>query len=444
VGWLSSLTRKLSGIDALARQDYEHLILENFGQGCLELALKTGGGLDALANPILRKATSGIPYGVWCGLWPVSSYNVHVERTARGAVIVLSTGFLQAIVDFTYLVLNQVELDYDPQPPKRIPQGDVTKYLLRIAEATQPPIKVFVPPVGGLPGTLFAEFSSMAETRSRLFAEIVRSSIGFAIAHEVAHIRLGHLDRPTIRAGPNNHKGQDPLPEDRRKLVNLLFSWSEEIDADAEALRIMVGMPRRYWDENYWEIPYFGAVVFADLTDAVFKPEGVQRYPHPILRRSAAIGTVNSKSRPLEFPICEPLVRTIEILRYGPEVRADMTALNRIYAWGLEFKADERPRGTIVEGVRVRTLDQIDAFIAADFARARASVAYLGIAARGVSRLLSAPDRIEFAIYYDSFRRKFGLHQEWAEADRLIRLAITDLDLTLELWRRSVVQSNQV
>src|SRR5712691_7291247 len=147
VGWVSSFSRKRSGIDTLARQDYDNLILKNFGQVGLELALKTSGGLDGLANPILRKATSDIPYGVWCGLRPDSSYDVHVERTERGAVILLSTGFMQAVVDFAYLILNQAELDYDPEPPQRIPQSEAAKYLERIAQATEPPIKIFAPPI---------------------------------------------------------------------------------------------------------------------------------------------------------------------------------------------------------------------------------------------------------------------------------------------------------
>lgn len=443
--WFFSWIRRLANYDAPARQDYQYLIGRSFSPPLVQLAQLGGGpndgGLTAIANLVLRKAISRIPYSVWCGLWPDSSYNAHVERTEHGAVILLSTGFLQAVVDFCHLLMHQVVLDRpDSQPPKQLPQCEVAKYLERIAKATRPPTIACTPPAGALPGTLYSELSRISGPRAQMLNNIIVSTIGFAIAHEAAHIRLGHLERAPLRFGPEkpDQKDKHGLSEDRRKLGNLMFSWAEEIDADAEALRIMLRVPHQYWEE-----PYLGVIVFTELTDAVLKSEGVPRYPHPLLRRSAAIGTVHPKSLGAEFPVCEPFVQTIELLRYGPWPQPDQEALRILYAWGEVFDPKEIPMGDNIQGVRVLS-SKIHDFIAADFVRARACVAHLGIASRGVSRVVSGSHLIIFATCYDSFRRVYSTREEWVEADRLLRSVITDLDWTLDLWRRSVVWNSQM
>ena len=76
---------------------------------------------------------------------------------------------------------------------------------------------------------------------------VIVRTVGFAIAHEAAHIRLGHLEKSgtPLRIGPDmpDQPKKHGLTDDRRNMANAMFAWSDEMDADAKALRIMLRLP---------------------------------------------------------------------------------------------------------------------------------------------------------------------------------------------------------
>lgn len=413
----------------LVREDYKNIIAQHFGAAEAEIALLTSGGLQRIADHVLAYRFES-PLAIYCGLWPDSSYDVHVERSRNGAVILVSTGFLQAVTDFSYLIMHQAEFDVDDgQPVTPLPHADASRIFNKIIGAARAPAEKSFPLPERLPASILDELSPMTGIRAELVNRVVVSTVGFAVAHEFAHVRLGHLHELPRRLRPDRADDREPLglSDELRSMANTMFTWSDEIEADIEGLKIML-----HGQLGNGNDPYLGITLFSELTDAVFKSADRSRYPHPIQRRTAAISTVHPKHLDAEFTVCDSLLGTIGEIRYGPRLATDWDAADQLYEWSKAFDPHKFPKEEKFEGVHV--VRDLPEYIAADFDRSKACVSYFAAHAIRSSRVVSGTSLIRFAFCYNACKCYFADREDWLELDRLIHLAIRDLDRVLEFY----------
>ena len=428
-------SKRGTGIDNPARADFDAYLGGKYDEMATTVAHSCGTGFTDLAAPVLAAVHKDLPYPVWCGLEPTSAYSAFARRTDNGAIILVSTGYLTAVVDFVHLLIRQVRLDAsDPIPVTPLDPDAARAHLAAIVAGALSPSTVMVPPPGALPGRLVHTLPPIGGLRAKLADILIASTVRFAVAHELAHVIQGHLDRPSARAEP----GSTELNDERRWALNFVLDWQEEMDADLHGLRVVLRLPSEHWED-----PYYGLVVFADLTDAILDAaqpatfvakRAWSTHPHPILRRSAAIVSVHPDELRAKFPMCEPLVAAIDELRDGPIGRRDPAALEAIGAWadqadlpGLELLLYG---GDSVEGVRFIDVSAVEARVSVDFQWARTAVSWLIARAITSGKVAGASFGVHAGVFYAAFcRTQLARGTEEARAfDRLLRAAVPELD----------------
>lgn len=430
MAWVARALRRLRGVDARVRPALDAHLAETYGPGAPALSLAHGGHLAEIAAPVIGAVAPRLEGGIQCGLAPTSAFTAYAQPVEGGAIVVLSTGFLQAAVDFAGLLVRVMRTDLAGRPPLDPAAGP--EILRRIVAATRAPAVAVVPPKGALPGQVRPALGALDGTLARIEADFIISTVRFAVAHELAHVLLGHFDQARRPFGPE----AAALPSLQRLMLRHAFSWVDELDADAEALRILGALPHAPWEQ-----PYFGLVLLSELIDAAVEQYPWASHPHPVLRRSAGIGTVQAEPLTTAFPLCDPLVATIERLRHGPSAPADPAELDRLARWTKAAEGVTLDQGERVEGVRILDTDRIEAFLAADFERARGIVAHLALAMLQSGEVMLGFHLMRFGTYYALFGRAFAADPRRAAVEATVAAAVPELQRRLAVWRTARVDS---
>ncbi|KKL79794.1 hypothetical protein LCGC14_2011280, partial [marine sediment metagenome] len=415
------------------------MIRDSFGPEAVAPCLAWNSGtLRPLCRPILRRAEGRITQGLYCGIVPSSAPMAQARRVDGGALILISSGMIGIILDFTIVTARCIRLDTPEDAQFDLFEPSYAADLITAMSDNlrkEPFTWLQAPGVftSALAAALPRATGWRADQEQRLMSNLLR----FVLAHEIAHVALGHLDAedPYAEAGR-------ALPPFRRLMLGSHLPWQQEMEADAGALRLMLQA-----GPDHWEEPFLGLLLFTEMIAQVFPSPVTSSHPHPIVRRSAAIfelqrdGSVPQlKADPLtglaQFDLAEPMACALFALTRHRYPEGDRTALATLKSWTEGRKGSELP-GTLLNGIRTVADSDMEAELADDFDRASLILAQRAAKAATVPVMLVGSYIVRFGVTHHHYRRLWATHPRYPEVMAMLEGAIPCLEMFLHVWERS-------
>jgi hypothetical protein len=191
-------------------------------------------------EPVPQERLEGV--GLMVVALPGSELNAWVRKAPGGYLVMFSTMFLNVLLGFIYLVSAATSFD-DPSGAAQF--GGRERGLLTLEEAENKVRLLLTRENIDIADDLF----SKSDPRIRLASDLVQRCIGFIIAHEFAHVLLGHLDSTGEQlvfgeyySTPSGEESADSVA------VRSMFSKTQEIEADHLAQAIMAAWFRDHYN----------------------------------------------------------------------------------------------------------------------------------------------------------------------------------------------------
>lgn len=185
----------------------------------------------ALVTRVFRLRSEPVPSRFVLGVLPTRCLDASAHEIPLGSsderLVVISAGLLSALKELAKVAVRTVTIDTSSEPWRVMPDtaGVVAKFqdsmVYMITHAV-------MSPVWGEAGAVVEQGRAQATEATDLFVGMLT----FIIAHEVAHVRLGH---PTSAIGLRS--AGSSVVHDMRIVTH---SWQMEYDADSAALEDMV------------------------------------------------------------------------------------------------------------------------------------------------------------------------------------------------------------
>ena len=426
-GFANRLWRRVSRRDAAAKAAYRKVIEEEFGPDIVEPCLKWNPVLHQVAAPILNAASSDFTEGLYCGLFPTSRPTAHVQPVTGGAVIFISTGMLQAVADYSFVIVRSSHLDDAADSDFKIFEpAEAQKLLDKVRDNARAGDKPLMPPSSGFSGAISARCHPAHSLRLAYEHGMLINFLQFIIAHEVAHVTRRHLWAP---AQPQREFKD--FAEERTQIFTAAASWADEMEADAEAVRIMMRSGTQHWED-----PFVGLLLFSEMTHAIFPTQVNPSHPHPMIRRAAAIRELEAGGMKLDFHVCEVLSKIIFALRNDQSMDIDKAALAQLQAW-----ANDAPDNIYVghhyKSGRVVDRDEMQRQLGASFEQGRAIVAYFACSALASPSMVTGVHDLRLGLSLENFRAVWGQHPGIDEFESVLSRTMPFLGEIEEMWNTS-------
>ena len=362
---------------------------------------------------------------IYCGMWPDRSVNATCERVDDGALILLHSGLVEAVEQVAAIAAAILPLSDEGgvQIPPSIDDPTALalfeETLLRVTRDSSVELKSF-------------PLAELREAEAMYYSDL---AIGYVVAHELAHVLLGHVAE----------RAQVSEWETEAGIGKEFFLGADEIDADA--LGSM--MNAATFPEGTDERRYFGPILLFELLDAITvgrmaiaSEEGKSvdlhsrawnEHPHPAVRRWSAIVANHPDPANASLPLCDAYLRTFDVLRRRPEPAWNAAALQAVEDLSVSADADiyrELVAGVKVGGSRMLESSRLNQFFAQSLEVvtpyvARAAMHYIS---HFMAHSLAVSERSQ--IHLGLLYRAFSTHH--LDGSRVTRAAL-DFDTLLKM-----------
>jgi hypothetical protein len=288
----------------------------------------------------------------------------------------------------------------------------------------------------------------LSPRRRALYDIAFGTLVNFVIAHELAHITLGHLNA-----------GEDRVISRSGKPIRIsLPSWRMEFAADITGFRTA----NAAFPDVRPDSAYAGPVLFLEIVDLmasmiternhelVLDVSTLVTHPLASARRSALITGTQPDAQLARLPAIEALVELMARVRGGTPMRLEPDALEQLRHFASECDVERYrqllPLGEDVDGVVELDLGAVIEYVKGGHDRTRAAVAFAVF-----ERLFSGPAvdaaprnhlGLLYGLYSNTYVRQPNPHSEDAAAfDQLVRACVPDLDdLVIDIFRTALGQ----
>lgn len=434
--------RRFGGLDARARAEYVKLIREGYGEEAVEPCLNWNREtLATLCRPVLRLAERSIRCGLYCGVVPTSKPLAKARPCDGGALILISNGMIAALIDFAFLVSRGIRLDGEDDREFALLEPKYLNDLLveHARKLCDDEGFTWMPQANQYVGFFASTLPQATGLRRDQEQRMIKSILIFALAHEIAHVALGHFDE----ADPFEEEDLTMMGGYQQLMLGSHMPWRQEIEADAEALRLMVKAKPDYWEE-----PFIGLLLFSEMISKIFPTPVISTHPHPIIRRAAAIQQVQrdlsipdlktdaDSGHPM-FELAEEMAVALFRLTEHRYPKGDLASLKTLKAWTLEQGDLPEFPGTLLSGTRFVTEAEMDAELSGDFDRATSILAHRAAMALSAPLMTYGSYIVRFGATHHHYRRLWADHSRYNEVMTVLCGAIPCLEMFMDVWERS-------
>jgi hypothetical protein len=236
---------------------------------------------------------------VYIGLLPINKINAWVRTRSSGYLFVVNHGWIPLALG-TGLLLGAI-LPFSFRGQVLAPDIDVAPARTRFHEMLIAYVKY--------PRMTFDGSFVRPNPRQEFGALVCTSLIWFVIAHELAHVVCGHLNKDHV----------EQLQIGTSETQSYVLSCQDEMEADKEAIRMLM---RLHQDNVPVDTTFLGPLVFFELLEAISETAshlGIRQqqsdHPPSKARRSAIIHDNYSPGQLPETPFLDCVVETIGELR---------------------------------------------------------------------------------------------------------------------------------
>jgi hypothetical protein len=400
-------------LDLLAHADLQQL----------KHAVGVLGGPDPAQLVVPARDSRTMP--IYCGRVQTGVFNAFTRRAKSGYLITITDRLIHMMQECCQVLA--AAMPYEGAGSESAPAIDADEALQRYEEA-------IIIALTGMHTDLAP--LRLGPIRAEEALNYLSLTTEFILAHETAHILLGHLGGRDTDA-PVSFRSVEELEADQ--VGQMLISWSNN-------------------DQND-EYQFFGVIIWSEIFDTlevsrlILEEKGVealfaraaQDHPHPALRRSNAITAAHPLGEFASLPMCDSLLSAFDIVRRRLHPQRSAQALQAVE--DLSREADDAVferlvlGGGQVAGVRILRQDDLTSLMATDV---HTAIVYTSKAAHLYMATLMLPSRatnVRKQIWLAYFYRTFSVQyltepkKNWNADifDRTLRHAIPELDEIINL-----------
>jgi len=376
----------------------------------------------------------GISVGpIYVGVYPSKLVQATTTAVTSGTLILVYEKLLHAIAEMAAVVAAVFpgRLGGEEVPPD-LSEADAHKALRSIVGST----------LQGQSLMLAIQLDQRRVTLATMLAELATN---FVIAHELAHVVLGHLAARNRRI-----RGKSGA------LLISLPSWQMEMAADTRGFRIA----QASYERLGLEMQYLGAVLFFEIEEMAdsLRVEAepalaydlddvstVVSHPRASTRRTNLITDTHPDSIRAELPVVDWLVGFIARGLGKPALAVDAGALEALRQIANTCDRDRYKAalriGESQEGVTFYEMSALYRYVEESHEQARAAVAFSAMGCLEISAAQNEFFRVTLPMLYSVYRQTYqnrpNDHIEEAGAfEQLLRACVPDLDdMLIEMGR---------
>ncbi|MGS2809367.1 hypothetical protein [Nocardia sp. MW-W600-9] len=346
---------------------------------------------------------------IYCGLWPDDSVNASAAVFANGFLIRVHWGLYRAAIALSYIIAAMVDRGGGPDGARLSPE-EGTRYYDRLAGEIAVGGAITV---GDLP---------LNNWQQRTAEGLSRMTMNFVIAHELAHVFLGHLDPSadiqTEIKEPDGDLGEwDP--------TETIDAMSIEIEADLLA-STLVG---RLYDESVEDGKYCGHMLFFEIVETVIlarysylhwaeDSEGLDKFeqlsayrthPQPAWRRAVSIASHHPDGWSASLPHSEGLLAIFDTWHEMSPRKYDKELVERLFEFADQASLQDLASLGVQTGDRFTfiPLEAVASFFEQELNLVRPVLAQFALQyiwhTFEQSRAISGARALIFACSYDAF-----------------------------------------
>jgi hypothetical protein len=270
---------------------------------------------------------------VFVGGYPTHTVDALVAPRPEGAIVLMNQGVLTAAFTLGAILAAAVPYESDGREvPPELPERSAD---IMIADLVTALVRGIVP----------RPFELRSERRAAFASFLGEYLIDFVLAHELAHVLLGHLDRDPETVVPSGaHEVRISLP-----------SWQHELAADERAFELLsavvpdqVSRESRYMPPTLlFELLECEASVRRPRTAPPFSLDHVaalRTHPRSAERRSALVVSTHPDGPLATMPRVDMLIERMAAARGQPPHRPSREALDRLLELAAGFESEPLER----------------------------------------------------------------------------------------------------
>lgn len=374
---------------------------------------------------------------ILAGSTPSRSFNACAIKTEFGYLVLVNEGLLSICLFASFLIAGFSRCTFrgkifEPTYSPEEASGQWHLYVDRIKHGGDP----------GIHGDPTLLLRRLPAPREGYWTALYSSTIDFVIAHELAHIACGHLDKAVDASKPG-----------------WSCSWENELEADrvavaaqaqareADGLKVRSGIYGtllfELFDYFRYGLTYYGRDVDGEEFPVItMSAANVDRHPHASLRRSAALSELAGLSPSSEWENVASVVQWFRILSgveilgelEGGDSRDDRTLIER---YGNPddslVRSVERLMqcGRAVNGVTWFPVKEILDWVAQDYERAKAAIGFVALAylkhGKEAGHLFGIHLSILYVLFQVAFAKDADVGDDYKAFDDFLRRCVKDL-----------------
>ncbi len=346
---------------------------------------------------------------IYCGLWPEDSVNASAAVFANGFLIRIHCGLYQAAIALSYIIAAMVDQGGGPDGARLSPEEGTRYYDRLLGEIA----------VGS---AITVSDLPLNNWQLQTAEGLAMMTLNFVIAHELAHVALGHLDPAkdihTEIPEPDGDLGDwDP--------TDTIDAMSIEIEADLVA-STLVG---RLYDESIEDGKYCGHMLFFEIVEAVIlaqysylhwaeDSEGLDKFellsayrthPQPAWRRAVSIASHHPDGWFASLPNCEGMLEIFDTWHEVPPRKYDKESIARLIEFSEHASEQDRVSLGVQSGDRFAFIpvEAVVSFFKQELSLVRPVLAWFAVQyvwhTPDRSRSISGVRALMFAWSFDAF-----------------------------------------